>query len=156
VIASRERRVLSTPSRSRLSVAWESWKFRVNEWMRPLTIPATGGIVSSLLLSAVFALSMVTASTRSVAYDVPVDYQDPAQAFSTPNLVPMSLQSALLLNMSLDGHGHIQDYLVRDASAQITGNGNELSSHDISLPSFPAPAVGGDISILVTPVVYLR
>jgi hypothetical protein len=124
--------------------------------MRPLTIPATGGIVSSLLLSAVFALSMVTASTRSVAYDVPVDYQDPAQAFSTPNLVPMSLQSALLLNMSLDGHGHIQDYLVRDASAQITGNGNELSSHDISLPSFPAPAVGGDISILVTPVVYLR
>jgi hypothetical protein len=58
--------------------------------------------------------------------------------------------------MSLDGHGHIQDFVARDASAQIIGNGNQLASHDIALPDFPEPAVGGDISILVTPVVYIR
>lgn len=157
ILASRERQILTEPSSSRWERAWEAWKFRVNQWMRPLTIPATGGIVSSILLSIVFALSMVT-NTRTVAYayDVPLDYQQQDESSGTATLLPMNLRSSLLLNMRLDGHGHIQNFMARDSSAQITGHGRDLSSHDISLPNFPEPAVGGDISILVTPVVYLR
>lgn len=156
IAASRERQVFTTPSRSRFERAWESWKFRVNEWMRPLTIPATGGIVSSMLLSIVFALSLATSPRTVVSYDVPLDTPPQEEAYANPNLVPMSLRSSLLLNMSLDSHGHIQDYLVRDASAQITGTGSQLPLHDVTLPDFPRPAVSGDISILVTPVVYIR
>lgn len=155
IIASRERQMLTTRSGSRLEEAWENWRFRMNEWMRPLTIPATGGIVSSLLLSCMFGLCMAT-NTRTVAYEVPVEYHDQEAVNNTPTLVPMSLRSSLLLNMSLDGHGHIQDFSARDASAQYTGDSNDFSGHDISLPDFPHPALSGDISILVTPVVYIR
>jgi Putative zinc-finger len=149
VLASRERQDLKATAGSRFQLAWENWKFRVNEWMRPLTIPATGGILSSLVLCATFAFAVGT-SARSVAYEVPVEYEDHAAA----NLVPLNMRSSVLLNISLDGRGHIQDYMARNASDQVTGDAGGLASHDISLPEFPAPAIAGDISILVTPIVY--
>lgn len=156
ILASRERQVFLTPSRSRFEQLWQAWSFRFNQWMRPLTLPATGGFVSSLALSGIFALSMAT-NTRPVAYEVPFDNPHEASAVSSaPNLLPLSLHSSLLLNMSLDRTGHIQDFVARDASAQVRGTGNDLPSHDISLPDFPQRAVGGDISILVTPLVYFR
>jgi hypothetical protein len=149
ILASREKQALSNSTESRLQRLWENWRFRLNAWMRPLTIPATGGIVSSLLLCATFALAMAT-GTRSVAYEVPVVYEDHTEA----NLLPLNMRSSLLLNISLDGRGHIQDYMARNSSSQVTGDAGGLSSHDISLPSFPGPAIGGDISILVTPIIY--
>jgi len=135
VIASREQHTLLETRGSRIEYLWTKWRFRINQLMRPLTIPATGGLLSS---------------TRVVAYDVPVVYEDRVGA----NLVPMSVHSSVFFNISLDGHGHIQDYLIRDAYDQFTGEGGALVAHDIALPNFPSRAVGGDISILVTPIVY--
>jgi hypothetical protein len=149
VIASRECHTLAETRGSRIEYLWTKWKFRLDQMMRPLTIPATGGLLSSVLLFLTFALAFST-SQRSVAYDVPVVYEDPVGT----NLVPMSVKSSVFFNLSLDGRGHIQDYLIRDASDQYTGVGDRLVAHDIALPNFPARAVGGDISILVTPLVY--
>jgi hypothetical protein len=149
VIASRERQALTESHGSRLELLWNKWKFQMDEWRRALTIPATGGLLSSVLLFGTFTLAMGT-STRIVPYDVPVVYTDRTDA----NLVPISVTSSVLLNISLDGTGRIQDYMVREASGSFTGDPARLVSNNIMLPKFPSRALSGDISILLTPVVF--
>lgn len=149
VIASRERHTLLETRGSRLRYWWTKWTFRLDQLMRPLTIPATGGLLSSLLLFATLGFAIGT-TTRSVAYEVPVVYEDRAGA----NLVPISVTSAVLLSISLDGKGHIQDYVVRDGEDSFAGNPGRLVYNNIVLPQFPTRAVRGDISILLTPIVF--
>lgn len=154
IIASREKQALAETRGSRLRRIWNRWKFRIDDLMRPLTIPATGGLISSMLLFATLALT-ITSTTSAVAYDVPVIYQDQVG----PNLVPVSVNSDVTLNMSLDGKGHIQDYFVRDGAASFIGDPARLSYRNIALPQFPSVLalthpVTGDISIRLTPLVY--
>ncbi len=154
IMASREKQALSQTRGSRLLLVLEKWKFRVDELMRPLTIPATGGLLSSVMLFATLALT-ITSTTRAVAYDVPVLYQDQ----ESPNLVPISVNSDVWLSMSLDGKGRIRDYSVLDGASSFTGDPGRLVYKSISLPQFPSVLtlthpVTGDISIKLTPLVY--
>jgi hypothetical protein len=154
VIASREKQALTQTRGSHLLLLWERWKFRMDDLMRPLTIPATGGLLSSILLFATLALT-ITSTTRAVTYDVPVSYGDQ----ESPNLLPVSVNADVILNMSLDGKGHIQDYFVRDGAASFIGDPGRLIYKNISLPQFPSVLalthpVTGDISIKLTPLVY--
>ncbi len=55
--------------------------------MRPLTIPATGGLLSSLILFGALAFT-IGRSSRMVNYEVPVMYADRMDA----NLVPLQLR----------------------------------------------------------------
>lgn len=154
IIASKEKQALTQTRGSRLKLVWEKWKFRVDEMMRPLTIPATGGLLSSIMLFATLALTITTTS-RGVTYDVPVLYAERNDA----NLVPISVHSDIVLTMSLDGKGHIQDYAVRDGEASFAGDPGRLIYRNISMPQFPsvltiAHPVTGDISIKLTPLVF--
>jgi len=155
VRASRERVVLLETDGSRWLRVWNSWKFRVNEMMRPLTIPATGGFFSSLALFAAFALTIST-TTRVVTYDVPVVYADHAGA----NLVPMELRSSVVVRMSTDGVGRITEYDFSEGSKSVVvGNTGRLQSNNISLPDIPsvmkmAEPMSSDIRISFTPIVF--
>jgi putative zinc finger protein len=149
VLASREQQSLMETRGSRLELLWNKWKFRLDELMRPLTIPATGGLLSSVFLFGTFGFAIGT-STRVVNYEVPVVYADRTDA----NLVPISVTSSVLLNISLDGKGRIQDYMIREASRSFTGDPSRLVSNNIALPEFPARSSGGDISILLTPIIF--
>lgn len=151
VIGSRLRETAST---SRLERLWNSWKLRVNEIMRPLTIPATGGLLSSFILFAVLAMT-ISASSRVAAYEVPVLYANTVDA----NLVPFELRSAVVLTLSLDDKGRIKDYAVRDASASFVGDPGRLQQNNIALPEFRTvlamtQPVNRDISISFTPLVF--
>ncbi|MGA8027980.1 MAG: zf-HC2 domain-containing protein [Bryobacteraceae bacterium] len=151
VIASRESKTIAE---NRLERLWNRCKLRLDQILRPLTIPATGGLLSSLLLFATLAFSIGT-STRGVTYEVPVVYSDHTDA----NLVPLQLRSAIVLTLSLDGHGHITDYAVRDGSASFVGDPTRLQDNNISLPDFPnvlamAHPITRDISISFTPIVF--
>lgn len=151
VIASRERRLCRS---SRLERAWKRWKSRVNEMMRPLTIPATGGLLSSFVLFAALALTIST-TTRAVTYEVPVLYADKTGA----NLVPVELRSSVVLTLSVDGTGRITDYAVRDGSDSFVGDPGRLQSNNIALPEFRTvlamtQPVSRDISISFTPLVF--
>jgi hypothetical protein len=151
IMASRERRLSRISPFERL---WNRWKFRLNEMMRPLTIPATGGVLSSLILFAALALTIST-TTRAVAYEVPVIYADRTD----PNLVPVELRSSVVLTLSLDGNGRITDYAVRDGSASFVGDPSRLQSNNIALPEFRTvlamtQPVSRDISISFTPLVF--
>jgi hypothetical protein len=151
IMASRERKL---SRHSRFERLWNRWKFRLNEMMRPLTIPATGGVLSSLVLFAALALTIST-TTRAVGYEVPVIYADRVN----PNLVPVELRSSVVLTLSLDGKGRITDYAVRDGSDSFVGDPSRLQYNNIALPEFRTvlamtQPVSRDISISFTPLVF--
>lgn len=154
VIASRERQNIEQTRGSRLRLRWDRWKFRVEQMMRPLTIPAAGGLISSMILFACFGFT-IWSTARPAGYEVPIAYTDHAGA----NLVPVQLRSAVVLTMSLDGNGHIIDYAVRDGSESFTGDVSRLQHNNIPVPQFPtvlalAEPVSSDISISLTPLVF--
>ncbi len=150
VIASSERQMLVESNGSRLRWIWNSWKLRVNQLMRPLTIPATGGLLSSLLLFGALALTVST-TRRAVQYEVPVYYENHID----PNLVPLELRSSVFLTLSLDGSGRITDYAVQQGeSRSFVADPARLQGNNISLPEFPERSRSGDISISFIPVVY--
>lgn len=156
VLASREQKAIAETRGSRLELVWRRWKTRLDEFMRPLTIPATGGLLSSVILFGVLAFTIGT-TTRGVTYEVPVVYTDRLDA----NLVPVELRSAVVLTLSLDSSGRITDYAVRDGSASFVGNTTRLQYNNISLPEFRsvlamAQPVSRDISIEFTPIVFRR
>lgn len=154
VMASKERQLLMETDGSRWRRSWNSWKMRLRELMRPITIPATGGVVSSILLFGALALTIGT-TTRQVAYEVPVIYADRTDA----NLVPVELRSSVVLTLSLDGRGRITDYAVRDGSGGFVGDAARLQYNNIQMPEFPSvltmaqPTIG-DIRISFVPIVF--
>jgi hypothetical protein len=154
VRASQERMVLIETNGSRWLRFWNVWKFRLNEMMRPLTIPATGGFLSAVALFGMFAFTIGT-SARAVAYDIPVIYDDHIDA----TLVPIELRSLVVVTLSTDGHGRITDYTFREGSHSVIGDTARLQSNNISLPDLPgvmrfAQPVSSDISISFKPIVF--
>jgi anti-sigma factor RsiW len=157
VKASQERVVLLQTNGSRLLRAWNVWKFRLNEMMRPLTIPATGGFVSALALFGMFALTIST-TTHIVTEDVPISlFTEHINA----NLVPMELRtSVVVVTFSTDGSGRITDYAFREGSKSVVGGTARLQSNIISLPDIPsvmtAQPISSNIRISFTPIVFRR
>jgi len=154
VSASQERHAIETRQGSRLHRVCDYWLFRLDQIMRPLTLPATGGILSSFLLFALLAANIGT-STREANYEVPVFYANRIDA----TLVPVQLQSSVILTLSLNGSGRITDYAFRDASASFVGDVRRLQSTTISVPAFPgvlalAQPISEDVSIKLTPLFF--
>jgi putative zinc finger protein len=158
VLASKERQILVETHGSRWQRLWNYWKLRLNELTRPITIPATGGLLSSVLLFSALALTIST-TTRQVGYEVPVTYADHMGA----NLVPveLTLKSSVVLTLSLDGRGRITDYAVRDGAGGFVGDPGRLQYENITMPEFPSvleldqPTIG-DIRISFIPILFRR
>jgi hypothetical protein len=154
VAASRERQAISEGAWSRVRRIWNRWLFRLDDAMRPITLPATGGLLSSLILFG--ALSFTIGTTTQVSnYEVPIMYADHWGA----NLVPLQLRSSVVLSMNLDGKGRITEYEVRDGSASFIGDTSQLQYNNIAVPDFPsvlavAQPISRGISISFTPIVY--
>ena len=156
VAASQEKHAIETHRGSRLRRFCDYWLFRLDEMMRPLTIPATGGVLSTLLLFTLLAANIAT-TARVANYEVPVFYEDHIDA----NLVPVQLRSSVILTLSLNGSGQITDYAFRDSSASSISGGGHLQYNAISIPNFPnilalAQPINGDISIKLTPLFFRR
>jgi len=157
VVASQERKLILEADGSRLILLWNEWKFRMHELMRPLTIPATGGFCSALLLFGSLAFTIGN-TTRGLAYEVPLIY---SSNHIDANLVPVELRSSIVLNMSLDGNGRITDYAFRNDSHSVQGDPASLQHHNIDVPDIPsvmtvAQPVSSDIQISVTPMDFRR
>lgn len=154
VSASQERHAIEAHQGSKLQRFCDYWLFRLDQFMRPLTLPATGGILSSFLLFALLAANIGT-STREANYEVPVFFAERTNA----TLVPVQLQSSVILTLSLNGSGRITDYAFRDASASFVGDMRHLQYATISVPAFPgvlalAQPISEDVSIKLTPLFF--
>jgi hypothetical protein len=152
--ASRERKSLIETNGSRLMRIWNYWAFRLDELMRPITIPATGGLFSSLVLFGALAFTIGT-TTRGVTYEVPVMYAERGDA----NLVPVELRSSVVLTLSVNGNGRIVDYAVLDKAGSFAGDATKLQYNNISVPEIPnvlrlAVPTSSDIRISFTPIIF--
>lgn len=154
VKASQERQATLERRGSRLQQICRRWKMQLDDFTRPLTIPATGGLLSSVILFGAFAFT-VGRTASVVSYEVPVLNIAALHA----NLVPLQLQSSVTLTLSLDENGRITDYTAQGASASFVGDVTRLESNNIALPEFrsvlalPQP-ISSDISIRFTPMVF--
>jgi len=156
VSASQEKHAIETRQGSRLRRFCDYWLFRLDQMMRPLTLPATGGILSSLLLFALLVANIGT-SAPEANYEVPVFYADHINATLVP--VQLRLKSPVFLTLSLNGSGRITDYAFQDASASVVGDVSHLPYTTISVPAFPnvlalAQPINEDISIRLTPLFF--
>lgn len=154
VKASQERQATLETRGSRLHRIWAGWRLRIDDFMRPLTIPATGGLLSSIILFAAFAFT-VESTANVVTYEVPVLN---ARHFNA-NLVPLQLRSSVTLRMSLDENGRITDYTARGASGWFVGDTTRLQGNNIVMPPFRSvlaleQPVSSDISIKFTPLLF--
>jgi hypothetical protein len=148
VIASRERASVMQTRGSRWSGVWDRWKFRFDDIMRPLAIPATGGVLSSVLLFATLVLTIGT-TTTVVSYEVPLN--------EATTLVPVELNShAVFVNMSVDSSGRLADFAMDDPTCKLrTGLQGQRAS--ITVPAFATvfgltQPVSGDIQIRFQPL----
>jgi hypothetical protein len=154
VAASRERQAIAEGAWSRIRRAWNRLLFRLEDSMRPITLPATGGLLSSIILFGALSFTIGT-TTRVSNYEVPIMYADHWGA----NLVPLQLRSSVVLSMNLDGKGRITEYEIRDGSASFIGDTAQLQYNNIAVPDFPsvlavAQPINRGISISFTPIVY--
>ncbi|HXR74464.1 MAG TPA: zf-HC2 domain-containing protein [Bryobacteraceae bacterium] len=154
VIASRQRAEVLATRGSHWKAIWDKWCFRINELMKPLAIPATGGLLSSLVLFGTFVFTIST-TTRLVSYEVPLAYSSQTEA----NLIPVELGShAVFLNMSIDSNGRTGDYAVSDPECKFRAD-LEAQPANIAMPSIPtvfavAQPISGDIQIKFLPLAF--
>jgi hypothetical protein len=157
VVASRERRIVNHNHGSLLGYRLERWRFRLNQMMRPMALPVTGGVLSSLVLFGTLILTMGANAPVVVAgaADEPV-LSYPARI--EPYLIPVELRTReVTLTMNLDGMGQLRGYAVADGKASFAGDSSRLQSTKISLPSLGqalgvARPISGDIQISFQPL----
>lgn len=152
VIASRERAEVLRTRGSRWNAIWDRWKFTLSDLMRPLALPATGGLLSSIALFGLFVLTFGTTATGS-NYDIPLCGVSASEA----TLVPIELRTqSVTLNMRFDGNGRIGDYNIANQSGSYS-SGMQAHLAAITVPQFStvfavARPVSGDIQIRFMPL----
>jgi hypothetical protein len=134
VVASREL------ARRRAGVTtWSEWREATRLWvenmMRPLAVPAAGGVLSALLLFGMISPQLVVRSTPEETLDVPTAiFRDPTLT-STP-LMGYELED-MELELTIDNEGRLLDYSIP-------------SSHRSKIQMLPAVQRSLEQSLLLT------
>jgi len=108
-LASREieRRREGVGLKARFSRWVEDWQFRLDGLMRPFALPFAGGLLSAVLLFALF-VPMYTVPGKTMVQDVPTMLFTEATVNNIPNL-DMN-EDEVLVDLVVDGQGRIVDY----------------------------------------------
>src|SRR5271154_3364599 len=127
---------------------------------RPLTVPATGGVFSAVVIF-VFVLQLMAPGTtvRAVSNDVPLNILRPAELLTLSDYpqawapeqheVELSLPHGLLVDVTVDAHGQMADYqiLAGPSSPDIRHQLDQmlLFSRFRPMMSFGRPTSGGHV-----------
>ncbi len=153
---------------------WSSVRDRIeilqDNVFRPLTVPATGGFFSAILVFIVMLHMMVPGiSVQAVPNDVPLNLMQPAELIALSdnpgNWAPeqheteLSLPHGLLVDVTVDQHGQMLDYQI------LAGPDSQDMRHQLDqmllfsrfrpMMSFGRPATGGHV-ILSFSAVHVR
>jgi len=129
---------------------------------RPLTVPATGGLVSAMLVFAlVFQMIVPGITVRAVENDVPINLMRPAKLVSLSDYpetwapekhdVELSSPHGLLVDVTVDAEGRMTDYQIlsgptsSDLSRQVYQM--LLFSRFSPMLSFGRPTAGGHVVV---------
>src|SRR3954453_1453560 len=125
---------------------------------RPLTVPATGGFVSAILVFAVvLQLMMPGITVRAVQNDVPINILQPAELISLSDFPQsweqhdseLALPHGLLLDVTVDAHGQMVGYQIlsgpRSTDLRHQLDQMLLFSRFRPMLSFGRPTAGGHV-----------
>jgi Putative zinc-finger len=128
--------------------------------LRPLTVPATGGLFSAVLIFAlVFQMIVPGITVRAVENDVPINLMRPAELVSLSDYpeswapekhdTELSLPHGLLVDVTVDAQGHMTDYqiLAGPTSLELRHQLDQmlLFSRFSPMLSFGRPTAGGHV-----------
>jgi hypothetical protein len=128
--------------------------------LRPLTVPATGGFFAAILIF-VLALQMIVPgiTVRAVENDVPINLMRPAELVSLSDYpeswapekhdVELSLPHGLLVDVTVDAEGHMTEYQILSGptSSELRRQLDQmlLFSRFSPMLSFGRPTAGGHV-----------
>src|ERR1700732_2263131 len=155
---------------SRLRKMKDRAEILLDNVFRPLTVPATGGFFSAILVF-VLVLQMIVPGTtvRAVQTDVPLNLMRPAELVSLSdypqawapeqNELELSLPHGLLLDVTVDAQGHMTDYQILSGptSLELRRQLDQmlLFSRFSPMLSFGRPTPGGHV-VLSFSAVHVR
>jgi hypothetical protein len=135
---------------------------------RPLSVPATGGFVSAILVFVVvLQLMMPGITVRAVQNDVPINILQPAELISLSDFpqsweqhdAELALPHGLLLDVTVDAHGQMVGYQIlsgpKSMDLQRQLDQMLLFSRFRPMLSFGRPTAGGHV-ILSFSAVHIR
>src|SRR6185369_16129348 len=126
---------------------------------RPLSVPATGGFVSAILVFVVvLQLMMPGITVRAVQNDVPINILQPAELISLSDFPQsweqhaseLALPHGLLLDVTVDAHGQMVGYQILSGPTSM-----DLQRQLDPMLSFGRPTAGGHV-ILSFSAVHIR
>jgi len=143
---------------------YQHWKDRaellLDNVFRPLTVPATGGLFSAILVF-VLAFQMIVPgiTVRAVENDVPINLMRPAELLSLSDYpqswapeqhdLELSLPHGLLVDVTVDAQGHMTDYQILSGpnSLELRRQLDQmlLFSRFSPMLSFGRPTAGGHV-----------
>lgn len=127
---------------------------------RPLTVPATGGFFSAILVFVlVFQMIVPGITVRAVQNDVPINLMRPAELLSLSDYpqswapeqhdLELSLPHGLLVDVTVDAQGHMTDYQILSgpSSLELRRQLDQmlLFSRFSPMLSFGRPTAGGHV-----------
>ncbi len=127
---------------------------------RPLTVPATGGFFSAILVFAlVFQMIVPGITVRAVENDVPINLMRPAELVSLSDYPQswapeqhdpeLSLPHGLLVDVTVDAQGHMTEYQILSgpSSLELRRQLDQmlLFSRFSPMLSFGRPTAGGHV-----------
>jgi Putative zinc-finger len=149
----------------------QDWSKRFHAWkdhagivldnvFRPLTVPATGGLFSAILVF-VLAFQMIVPgiTVRAVENDVPINLMRPAELITLSDYpqswapekhdLELSLPHGLLVDVTVDAQGHMTDYQILSGphSLELRRQLDQmlLFSRFSPMLSFGRPTAGGHV-----------
>jgi hypothetical protein len=145
---------------SRLRRAKDRAEILLDNVFRPITVPATGGLFTAILVFVlVFQMIVPGISVRAVENDVPINLMRPAGLVSLSdypqswapekNDLELSLPHGLLLDVTVDAHGQMTGYEILSGpnSLEIRHQLDQmlLFSRFRPMLSFGRPTAGGHV-----------
>ena len=145
---------------SRLQRMKDRAEILLDNVFRPLTLPATGGLFSAILVFAlVFQMIVPGITVRAVQNDVELNLMKPAELVSLSeypqswapenNELELSLPHGLLVDVTVDAQGHMTDYQILSGpnSLELRRQLDQmlLFSRFSPMLSFGRPTAGGHV-----------
>lgn len=145
---------------SRLQRMKDRAEILLDNVFRPLTLPATGGLFSAILVFAlVFQMIVPGITVRAVQNDVELNLMKPAELVSLSEYpqswapenedLELSLPHGLLVDVTVDAQGHMTDYQILSgpSSLELRRQLDQmlLFSRFSPMLSFGRPTAGGHV-----------
>ena len=119
VVASRERqRLVEKRTAGQIFASWlERTRFTLQDMLRPLMLPATGGVFSAVVLFSMWVVP--TYPMRGV--DIPASLASPGDVVDVvKGSEDVGLRDSVLLDVDVDDQGHFVDYQVVSGASAVS------------------------------------